>query len=66
MARQSLNIPLRKTCSLKKPRYHTQAEAERALAHLAKNDRVNYPHLGPLVVYKCEDCECYHVGHKTV
>jgi hypothetical protein len=63
MATVKLRIPLRSQCLDGKRRHYSRWEAEEHLKSLRLWDKANRPTAGPLRVYRCPECDCWHVGH---
>ncbi len=63
MAIQRLNLAPVGQCGQGKRRHHSEADAVRHADELRRSDRHNRPTAGPVVVYRCDLCDAWHVGH---
>ena len=63
MAKQRLKLSPVRQCGQGKRRHHSEADARRHADELRRSDRRNRPTAGPVVVYRCEACDSWHVGH---
>jgi hypothetical protein len=63
MAISKLKIRPLRACG--KRRHYTIVEAERHRDQIAALERRLRPSSPPLTVYRCQQCDAYHVGHSS-